>query len=225
MATLFLIRHATNDWVGKRLAGWTPGVHLNEEGRRQAAALARRLADVPLTAIYSSPLERAVETAEAIARPQGLTVRILEAVGEVRFGSLEGESLEALSQSELWQAIQFYPSGVRFPGGESVREMQSRVVAGLETLLQRHPAPEEIVAVVSHSDVIKAAVAHFIGLPLDLFQRLVISPASVTVITFGKRGPRLLRLNDDGSLPIPRRPERDRKGEEKEPPDSQEGGE
>ncbi len=225
MATLFLIRHATNDWVGKRLAGWTPGVSLNEEGRRQAAALARRLADVPLTAIYSSPLERAVETAEAIARLQGLTVRILEAVGEVRFGALEGESLESLSKSELWQAIQFYPSGVRFPGGESVREMQSRVVAGLETLLQVHPAQEEIVAVVSHSDVIKAAVAHFIGLPLDLFQRLVISPASVTVITFGTMGPRLLRLNDDGSLPIPGRPRRDQGGEEREPPDSREGDE
>ena len=211
MTTLLLIRHATNDWVGKRLPGWTPGVHLNEEGKRQAADLAERLAEIPLVAVYSSPLERALETAEAIARPRNLTVYIREDLGEVRYGEWEGQSFETLSKTELWPVVQFYPSGARFPGGESIREMQSRAVAALEAIARAHPGQRDVVAVVSHADVIKAAVAHFAGIHLDLYQRLVISPASVTVVAFEKMGPRLIRLNDDGPLKPPPEPKEEHK--------------
>ncbi len=200
---LMLVRHAKNDWVGDRLAGWTPGVHLNEEGQRQAAALGERLAHLPLTAIYSSPLERAVETARAIAVHHGLGVQVLEAIGETRYGEWTGASLKELSKTELWPVVQVYPSGARFPGGESLQETQSRVVAAVDALRDAHAEETDLVIAVSHADVIKAAVAHYVGLHLDLFQRLVISPASLSVIRFAKFGPRLVCLNDTGAVPEP----------------------
>ncbi|MFB0546030.1 MAG: MSMEG_4193 family putative phosphomutase [Anaerolineae bacterium] len=198
MTQLLLIRHGLNDWVGDRLAGWTPGVYLNEEGRRQAEALAQRLASLPIEAVYSSPLERAIETAEVIAAPHGLKVQVREGIGETRYGEWTGRSMEDLAKLDIWTAIQFYPSGVRFPGGETMREVQARAVAELEVIREAHP--EATVAAVSHADVIKVAVAHYIGLPLDLFQRLVIQPGSLTILHFGKGGPRLIRLNDAGPL-------------------------
>lgn len=200
---LMLVRHAKNDWVGDRLAGWTPGVHLNDEGRQQAEALGARLAHLPITVIYSSPLERAIETAQAIAAHHKLKVRILEGVGETRYGKWTGESLKELAKTELWPIVRFYPSGARFPSGESLRETQARAVAALDTLRDAHSKDTDIVVVVSHADVIKAAVAHYIGLPLDLFQRLVISPASLNVLQFHKFGPQLIRLNDTGTVPEP----------------------
>lgn len=200
MTQLLLIRHAVNDWVGKnRLAGWTPGVHLNDEGRRQAEALAERLARAELKAIYSSPLERTRETAEIIARPHGLPIRIREGVGEARYGEWTGQKLEDLSKTELWRVVQFHPSGARFPEGEALREMQARAVAEVDAIGAHHP--EEMVAVVSHSDVIKSVIAHYAGMHLDLFQRLVISPASLSILAFGKMGPRLVRLNDTSHIP------------------------
>jgi probable phosphomutase (TIGR03848 family) len=203
MTTLLLIRHATNDWVRKGLlAGWTPGVHLNEEGRTQAQALGQRLESSKLDAIYSSPLERAIETAEAVATPQGLSVQINEGIGEVQYGAWNGQSLRKLSRKPLWTSVQIYPSGTRFPNGETLGEMQARVVAALDQIRRAHP--EGVVAAVAHADVIKAAVAYYVGSPLDLFQRLVISPASVTVISFGRFGPRLLRMNDNGELKFER---------------------
>jgi len=191
-----LIRHAQNDWVKTgRLAGWTPGVHLNEEGRRQAEALGERLASAKLQAVYSSPLERAVETAEAVVKHYpGLTVQIEEGVGEVAFGGWTGERLRKLRRRRLWDIVQNYPSGARFPEGESFRETQNRVIDALERIAQRHPGGK--VAVVSHSDVIKLAVAYYAGIHLDLFQRLIISPASISIIGLSRMGPRIIRLND-----------------------------
>jgi probable phosphoglycerate mutase len=209
---LILVRHAKNDWVGDRLAGWTPGVHLNEEGRQQAQALGARLAHLPIAAIYSSPLERAAETAEAIAVHHDLEIQVLEGIGEARYGEWTGRSLKELAKTDLWPVVQVHPSGARFPGGESLRETQARAVAALDALRREHSDQTEVVVAVSHADVIKAAVAHYAGLHLDLFQRLVVSPASLSVIHFGKFGPRILRLNDTGSVPKP--PQKEEKAEE-----------
>ena len=200
---LLLIRHGLTDWVGHRLPGWTPGVHLSEEGRQQAEALAQRLALLPIEAIYASPLERTVETAEAIAAPHGLSMQIRENLGELRIGEWTGQAIEDLAKKEEWLAIQFYPSGANIPGGETMHEMQVRVVAELDAIRKAHPGAT--VAVVSHADVIKAAVAHYIGLHLDLFQRLVVYPASLTAFQFSKFGPRLVLFNDSGTIDVLRR--------------------
>jgi probable phosphomutase (TIGR03848 family) len=196
---LLLIRHAVNDWVGERLAGWTPDVHLNEEGQAQAEGLAQRLADVPLDVLYSSPLERTLETAQPIARAHDLTIQIREALGESQYGDWTGKSLKELKDDKLWPVVQVYPGGARFPGGESLREVQTRVVIELDAIRDAHPG--QTVAVVSHADPIRLAVAHYAGLSLDLFQRLTVSPASVTAFTFTQYGPRLILLNCTGSLP------------------------
>lgn len=193
MMNVLLIRHALNDWTGKRLPGWTPGIHLNDAGRAQAAALARRLADVPLAAIYSSPLERTLETAQPLAEAHGLTVQVRERLAEVHPGDWTGRSVEELKKEDLWSVMQSYPGGARFPGGESLRQAQARIVAELDAIRDAHAG--QMVAVVSHADPIKMAVAHYIGLPLDLFHRLTIDPASVTVLSFTRLGPRLLYLN------------------------------
>jgi len=198
---VLLIRHGLNDWVAShRLAGWTPGVHLNDEGRAQAEALARRLAGVQLAAIYSSPLERTLETAQPLAEAHGLTIEVRHGLGELDCGDWAGRGLQELKEEELWPVIQVYPGGARFPGGESIREAQARMVAELDGIRDHHPG--QTVAVVSHSDPIKLAVAYYTGLPLDLFQRLTISPASVTALTFTRFGPRLLCLNHTESLPV-----------------------
>jgi probable phosphomutase (TIGR03848 family) len=200
---LLLIRHGLTDWVGHRLPGWTPGIHLSEEGRRQAEALAQRLVSLPIEAIYASPLERTVETAEAIAAPRGLSVQLRENLGELRIGEWTGQAIEDLAKTEEWLAIQFYPSGTDIPGGETMHEMQTRVVAELDAIRKVHPGAT--VAVVSHADVIKAAVAHYIGLHLDLFQRLIVYPASLTAFRFNKFGPRLVLFNDSGTIDVLRR--------------------
>jgi probable phosphomutase (TIGR03848 family) len=196
---LLLVRHALNDWVSDKLAGWTPDVHLNDEGRAQAEALAQRLADRPIAAIYASPLERAVETAQIIAGPHNMEVQIREGVGEVRYGEWTGQSLKDLAKEDAWQVVQFYPSGARFPGGEGIREMQARAVSELDAIAAAHP--EETALVVSHADVIKAALAHYAGMHLDLFQRLVVNPASLSVVAFTQMGPRLVCLNDTAHVP------------------------
>lgn len=203
MTDVLLIRHATNDWVGDRLAGWTPGVHLNEPGQAQAAALAERLAAWPLSAIYSSPLERAVETAQAVAqRRDGLEVVIEDGVGESRYGDWTGQAIKELAKTPEWLQVQFTPGLARFPNGESLGEMQARAVAAVERLRRLHPSG--VVAIFSHADVIKALAAYYAGIPFDLFQRLVIDTASVTWIRFTPHGPRLLRLNDTGNLEPPK---------------------
>lgn len=198
MTHIYLIRHAENDYVGKKLAGWKPGVHLNEKGRRQAQALAERLAGVRLEAVYSSPLERAIETAAPLAQARRLPILRRPALGEVKYGEWTGRSLKALARTRLWRVVQFRPSAVRFPGGETFPELQMRVVGALEAIRAEHP--KGAVAVVSHGDAIRVAVAHYLGVHLDLFQRIMISPASITILHLSDGLPRLLRLNDTGPM-------------------------
>jgi probable phosphoglycerate mutase len=206
---LLLIRHALTDWVGKRLAGKTPGLHLNEVGCAQAEALARWLAPVPLVAIWSSPMERAIETAQPLAATHGLSVQVREDLGDADCGEWAGRELDELRKEELWPVIQIYPGGARFPGGESLREVRDRMVAALDAIRDAHSC--QVVAVVSHADPIGLAVAHYAGLPLDLFQRLSIGPASVTALTFARFGPRLLCMNCTENLPsLVQMEERDR---------------
>ncbi len=202
MTRLLLIRHATNDLLKEgRLGGRLPGIHLNEEGRAQARALADRLAEVELAAVYSSPMERTLETAEPVAARHGLEVQIHPGLHEVDCGRWSGELLEKARRRRLWRRILASPSRVPFPGGESAWEVQQRMVAALEEIAAAHP--EETVAVVSHADPIRVAVAHYVGLPLDLFRRLVIAPASLTELSLGGPVPRLVRLSDTGHLPHP----------------------
>ena len=201
MTTLLLIRHGENDYTRTgKLAGWTPGVRLNEAGRQQAEALAERLKPLPLQAIYSSPLERARQTAAPLARAHGLSVQIRAALGEVRYGQWTGRSLKALARTRLWRTVQARPSAMTFQEGETFRDVQKRVVDEIETLAARHP--KDAIAIVSHGDVIKLAVAHYLGLPLDLFQRLAVATASVSVLRLGHGQPTLVKLNDTGN-PLP----------------------
>ncbi len=201
MTILLLIRHATNDYVkAGRLAGWTPGVHLNAEGQREAGALARRLAHLPLRAIYASPLERAVETAQAVAACHKLDVRIREALGETQMGEWTGRLIKELQETETWKKFLAQPVGIQLPGGESIDQVQTRLVAAIDEIIAAHP--HQIVAVVSHADPIKAALSHYLGLDLNNFQRLAIDPASVSVVFFGEQRPVLYRLNDKGDLPM-----------------------
>jgi len=196
MPTFYLIRHAENDFVGRRLAGWLPGVHLNEQGVAQARALAEALAPVKLAALYSSPLDRALETAEPLARTKGLEIRIRPDLGEVKVGRWEGESLRRLRRRKLWTVIQQAPSLARFPEGESFVEAQARVVAELEALREQHPGSRSAIACISHSDTLKLALAHYVGMPLDLFQRLTIEPASISILRISDGHVRLLQLNN-----------------------------
>ena len=196
MTTFLLIRHGENDWVGRRLPGWTPGLHLNRRGTAQAEALVELLRPVRLAAIYSSPLERALETARPLARAKGLAVHRSVGLAEMRVGEWQGQSLRRLSRRKLWPVIQSTPSLARFPGGESFVEAQARIVTELEALRRKHASRQAIVACFSHADMIKLAVAYFVGLPLDMFQRLAVEPASVTALHVGDRRAILLRLND-----------------------------
>ncbi|HSK24763.1 MAG TPA: MSMEG_4193 family putative phosphomutase [Egicoccus sp.] len=190
MATIVLVRHATTAATGKRLGGWTPGVHLDEAGRGQAERTAQMLAGLPVAAVYASPLERTQDTAKIVARPHGLRVRTRRDIGEVDYGDWTDKPLGQLRKRSLWPVIQHTPSRVTFPGGESIRGMQSRAVEAVETLAAEH-ADETIVAV-SHADVIKAVLAHFLGMPLDTFQRLMVSPASASVLHLAAGAPPML---------------------------------
>ena len=210
MTQLLLIRHAKNDWVGDRLAGLTPGVHLNEEGRGQAAALAARLAGHPISAIYASPLERAQETAAFVAGPHDLGVETLPGVGEIEFGDWTGRVMDELRPTSLWAGVQYHPSGTRFPGdGETMLEAQARAVAAIEKTRGRHE--NESIAIVSHADVIKTVIAHYAGVHLDLFQRIVISTASLSVVHFTRMRPFIVSVNDTGHIPALPKPEAEAK--------------
>jgi probable phosphomutase (TIGR03848 family) len=200
MPAILLIRHGENDYVKKgRLAGRLPGVHLNQKGREQSQALAEKLRGAPIKALYSSPLERALETAEPIAQALNLEVIRCEDLLEVDFGEWQGQSLKGLRRLKLWKAVQHSPATTRFPGGESFAEAQFRACRVLERLAGQYEE-KDIIACVSHSDLIKLAVAYFLGLPLDLFQRLFIAPASFTVLALGAAGSYLVTLNYDLSF-------------------------
>jgi probable phosphomutase (TIGR03848 family) len=199
MTQLLLIRHATNDSLeADKLTGWTPGVNLNEEGLAQARALVPRLEGVPIAAIYSSPLERAVQTAQALAQARGLDIQVRPGLGEVHIGDWTGKSIAELAQTDTWRQFQVQPSLTRLPNGESGQEMQARAIAELDAICTAYP--EDTVAIFSHADVIKAIVAYYAGLHLDHFQRLVVSPASINVVWVGPSGARLVRLNDTGRM-------------------------
>ena len=196
MTTILLIRHAVNDFVKTgKLAGWTPGVHLNDEGKAQAEALGQRLADVPLKQIYASPLERTMETAEAIQRFHShLTIEHNTELGEVKYGDWEGKPIAALYGRKMWAVVQEYPSRASFPNGETMRGVQFRAVNEIERLVKSHPG--ETIAIVSHADLIKMVLAHYLGMHLDNFQRIVVSPASISTMQLGHSRPFIASMND-----------------------------
>lgn len=199
MTTLVLIRHGLTRMTGPVLAGWTPGIDLDERGRDQAAAVAARLREVPLAAIVSSPLERCAQTAAAIATGRETEVSIDDRVAEARYGDWTGGELKRLAKDPLWRKVQAHPSAVTFPAGESLRYTSARAVDAVRDWNDRL-GDDATYAVVSHGDVIKALVADALGLHLDLFQRIQVDPCSVTVIRYTELRPFLVRLNDVGSL-------------------------
>ncbi len=200
MTTFLLIRHAVNDFVKTgKLAGWTAGVHLNDEGRAQAKALGDRLAQLPLAQIYASPIERTLETAAAIAEHHPkLQVKVAPEIGEVRYGAWEGMAIKDLQARKMWQVVQEYPSRASFPEGETMRAVQARIVNALESLAQKHP--DDMIALVFHADLIKMALAHFLGMHLDVFQRIVISPASISTLSLSHSRPYIIGMNDIAHL-------------------------
>jgi|YNPBryantNP2012_1023418.scaffolds.fasta_scaffold01745_7 probable phosphomutase (TIGR03848 family) len=196
---LLLIRHAHNDYLdSRRLAGRTPGVHLNDKGRGQAQALADRLKSWPITAIYSSPLERARETAAPLAEARGLPIQVLDDLNETDCGEWTGQAIDELIKTELWLKMQSCPSAAAHPGGEGIVAVQARMVRALDALCAAHRGG--LIAVFSHADPIKAALAHYTGLHIDLFQRLVVDPAAISELAFFPQGPRLIRCNDTAHL-------------------------
>ena len=193
------VRHGVTATTGKVLPGRARGLHLAEGGRAQAAAVADRLARLKqVHAVYASPLERTRETAAAIGRRLELKVGTERGLLECDFGDWTGAELKTLAKLPEWSTVQRYPSGFRFPGGESFKEMQTRVTGTVARIRERHPG--QTVVLVSHADPIKAAVADAAGTPLDLFQRLVISPCSVTAIAYGDAGPTVLSVNSVDDL-------------------------
>jgi len=200
MTVLLLIRHASNDYLKEnRFAGWLPGIHLNAQGQREADALARRLNHISLHAIYCSPLDRALDTARAVAQCQKLDVNIVQELGDTRIGEWEGKLIKEVDNTETWKQIQAKPVGVAIGGGESIDQVQTRMVAAIDQIRAKHP--KQIVAVFTHADPIKTVVAHYLKMDLNDFQRILINPASVTVFFFDEQGARLFRLNDSDKLP------------------------
>jgi probable phosphomutase (TIGR03848 family) len=195
---VLLVRHAVTKETGPMLSGRKPGIDLSDEGRAQAAAVAERLGPLPIDAIYASPIERTMQTAQAVAAHHGLTVEVLPGVIEAEYGEWTGQPIQELAKTELWKQVQRAPSLARFPAGESILEMQARAVAAVQEVAARHVG--QLVVIVSHADVIKAAVAHFAGMHLDQFQRLVVSPASVTGLVIGPFGAAVVKWNDTGSF-------------------------
>lgn len=195
---LFLVRHGLTAHTNERLSGWLPGISLNDEGRKQAERLAERLKPVHLDAVYASPLERTMETAKPLASSKKLRIRVREGIGEVRYGDWEGKKLRSLAKTKLWRTVMASPSRARFPNGETIAETQARAVAAIEQIREKHP--QGSVAVVTHADVIRVLVAYYAGIHLDLYQRLVIAPVSISVLWIGEGTPRVLAVNDTGTL-------------------------
>ena len=208
MPTLLLVRHgrSTANSLGV-LAGWSPGIDLDEKGRAQAAALAARLAVVPLVRVVSSPLDRCRQTLQPLleTRPELGAAALDERIGECRYGDWTGHSLRELAQEPLWRTVQDHPSAALFPGpeGEALPEMSRRAVEAVrewDALVAQEHGPEAVWLACSHGDVIKAVVADALGLHLDLFQRISVEPGSVTAIRYTPLRPFLLRLGDSGDL-------------------------
>ena len=195
MTTVLLIRHGENEYVATgRLAGRLPEVHLNDNGKKQAQALSKILAQTPIKAIYSSPLERCVETAEPLAEALKLDIVPSNGLMEIDFGNWQDKTLKALRRRKLWETVQRNPSRMKFPEGETFANAQMRVVQEIEALSGLY-APKEMIACFAHSDVIRLALAFYIGTPLDLFQRIVVAPASISTVYLGEKGVQILNIN------------------------------
>lgn len=204
MTTLLLVRHGRTALTGPVLAGWTPGLGLDGHGREQARDLAGRLAGTPLAAVVSSPLDRCLQTADAVAARTGIEkIEVDERFGEVRYGDWTGRPLKELAEEPLWRVVQAHPSAAVFPGeaGEALADAQRRAVAAVRDWNARIAAdhgPDAVYLVCSHGDIIKAIVADALGLHLDQFQRIQADPASLTAIRYTELRPFLVRLNDTG---------------------------
>jgi probable phosphomutase (TIGR03848 family) len=200
MPIFLFIRHGETDYNKKmHLPGRLPDVHLNQKGWQQAKAVADRLADAPIKAIYASPLDRTMETAKMLADALKLEIIPMAGFLETDCGEWQGQSVKKLRRQKIWQSVQLHPSLFTFPGGESISECQHRTVQAVESLRLIH-APQDLVACFSHADPIKQAIAFYLGLPLDNFQRLVIDPASISVLHISDSGCRLITLNYNPSL-------------------------
>lgn len=194
---VLLVRHGQTPTTGTTLPGRAKGLHLADKGRDQAQAAADRIAALEkVAAVYASPLERTRETAAPIAKARGLRVVAERGLLECDFGDWTGEKLTKLNKLPEWSTVQRYPSGFRFPGGESFTEMQTRICSTLDRLVARHPG--ETIVAVSHADPIKAALAQALGTHLDLFQRIVVSPCSISAVLYGAGGPAVLAANSTG---------------------------
>jgi probable phosphoglycerate mutase len=198
VTVLLLIRHAHTDAAGKRLTGWSRGVHLNERGVREAEALAERLEGIRIDAIYASPLERCRETAAPLARRLGLAVSTRRGLLEVDYGDWTGRLISQVRRTQRWRVVRHTPSQMRFPGGESLVEVQARAVVEVERIVAAHP--KDVVAIVTHADVVRLLLAHYLGLHLDGLHRLVADTASVSVIALADGSPRVVKVNDTGDL-------------------------
>jgi probable phosphomutase (TIGR03848 family) len=217
VTTVILLRHGrTTANTGGVLAGWTPGVELDETGQAQVQAVAQRLAPVPLAAVVTSPLERCRQTAAAVSAGRDLAVRDDDRLGEARYGDWTGRSLKELAKDPLWKVVQQHPSAAVFPGpeGEGLAHTQARAVAAVRSW-NAALGPDAVWLACSHGDVIKAVLADALGLHLDQFQRIVVDPASVSVVSYTDTRPFVLRTNDTGGdvsgLIPPRRSRRRRK--------------
>jgi probable phosphomutase (TIGR03848 family) len=213
---VLLVRHGLTAMTGPVLAGHTPGIHLDDRGRAQAERLAERLQPVPLAAVVSSPLERCVETAAAlVAGRTGMAPQLDERLAEVRYGDWTGRPLKELAREPLWRVVQQHPTAALFPGpdGERLADTQSRAVAAIrewDARIGAERGPDATWVACSHADVIKAVLVDALGLHLDLFQRIVVDPGSLSVVRYTETRPFVLRVNDSGGditglLPAPRR--------------------
>ena len=212
VTTVILLRHGrTTANTGGVLAGWTPGVRLDETGDAQAAAVGKRLATVPLAAVVSSPLERCAQTAAAVVAGRDLDVATDDRLGEARYGDWTGRAIKELAKEPLWKVVQQHPSAAVFPGpeGEGLAQTQARAVAAVRAW-NATLGPDAVWLACSHGDVIKAILADALGLHLDQFQRIVVDPASISVVTYTDTRPFVVRVNDTGGdvsalVPPPRR--------------------
>lgn len=198
MTTFFLIRHATCDGLGQTLWGRTPGICLNDTGGMQAQCLSDRFKNTSLDAIYSSPLERALQTATVIANSMRLDVKTCDAANEINFGEWTGKTFDELSSDKRWRRFNNRRSMTVIPGGESFLGVQNRIVKELEALALQYGKAH--VAIISHADVIRAAVAYFSAIPIDLVERFQISPCSVSAVAVDDDNATLLTLNNTGDL-------------------------
>lgn len=202
MSTVLLVRHGLTELTGRVLSGRSPGLHLDDRGRAQAAAVAGQIAVLPLAAVVSSPMERCLETAEAILAAQRSAGHppewhIDERLTECDYGEWTGRSIQDLAKESLWRTVQTHPSAARFPGGESLAEVSARAVAGVRDWDARL-GRDAVWLVCSHGDPIKAVIADALGLHLDQFQRIVVDPCSVSAIQYTAARPLVVRSNDAG---------------------------